>query len=261
MKENLQYIAPWVIAVIRYFILAGIPFLLFYNIYPKLFSRNKIQSRLAKKKDFIREIRHSLLSTFVFAGVFLILVKPPLGAYTRIYYDISEYSLWWMPVSLLLALITHDTYFYWMHRSVHHPKIYGRVHLLHHKSINPSPWASYSFHFYEAVLEALIAPMILFLIPLHPIVIFLFAMLSFIINVYGHLGYEIAPKWLRKSILFEVVTTSIYHNMHHSKFKGNYGLYFRLWDRILGTENPDYVDEYDKIQARRFPDTTHFLGQ
>jgi sterol desaturase/sphingolipid hydroxylase (fatty acid hydroxylase superfamily) len=40
--------------------------------------------------------------------------------------------------------------------------------------------------------------------------------------------------------------------MHHSKFKGNYGLYFRIWDRLMGTEHPDYVSEYDRIQDQRF---------
>jgi sterol desaturase/sphingolipid hydroxylase (fatty acid hydroxylase superfamily) len=40
--------------------------------------------------------------------------------------------------------------------------------------------------------------------------------------------------------------------MHHSKFKGNYGLYFRVWDRLCKTEHPDYVKEYDRIQKNRF---------
>ena len=73
------------------------------------------------------------------------------------------------------------------------------------------------------------------------------------VNVYGHLGYEIAPKWFRNSFLFEIINTSTHHNLHHHKFKGNYGLYFRIWDRIMKTEHPDYVKEYDKIQQRRFP--------
>ncbi|MEM7019578.1 MAG: sterol desaturase family protein [Pseudomonadota bacterium] len=96
------------------------------------------------------------------------------------------------------------------------------------------------------------APLILVLIPLSPIALILFTFLSFAINVYGHLGFEIAPKWFRYSILFELVNTSTHHNLHHAKFKWNFGLYFRVWDRIMGTEHPDYVKEYDLIQERRF---------
>jgi len=127
-----------------------------------------------------------------------------------------------------------------------------KVHLLHHKSINPSPWASLSFHFTESIIEVMIAPLILFLIPMNIFSLIMFGILAFTINVYGHLGYEIAPKWFRRSPLFEILNTSIHHNIHHSKFKNNYGLYFRFWDRIMKTEHPDYVKEYDVIQERRF---------
>lgn len=236
----------------RYFLLAGIPFLIFYLIFPEKFSKNKIQARFAKRKDFYREILHSLQTILIISGVGLLILRSPLRPYTQLYTDLAEYSLWWVPISIVLALMIHDTYFYWMHRTVHHPKLFKQIHLLHHKSVNPSPWASYSFHFWEGILEALVAPIILFLIPLHPLSLILFTIVAFGINVYGHLGYEIAPKWFRYSFLFEIMNTSIHHNLHHKKFKGNYGLYFRIWDRVMGTENPDYVKEYDEIQARRF---------
>jgi len=87
---------------------------------------------------------------------------------------------------------------------------------------------------------------------MHRFAIEMFVLSSFIINVYEHLGYEVAPKWFRNSILFEVLNTSVHHNLHHHKFKGNYGLYFRVWDRLLKTEHPDYVKEYDRIQQNRF---------
>ncbi|RZK36489.1 MAG: fatty acid hydroxylase family protein, partial [Pedobacter sp.] len=89
-------------------------------------------------------------------------------------------------------------------------------------------------------------------LPMHKLAIILFVLVGFIINVYGHLGYETAPKWLRKSFLFEIINTSVHHNLHHSKFNGNYGLYFRIWDRLCKTENPDYVKEYDRVQTNRF---------
>lgn len=256
MQDSAQYIATFLIMMLRYFVLAGIPFLILYILYPKAFSKSKIQSGIAKRKDFLREIAYSAQSVFVFAAVGLLVLKSPLKEYTLFYENASDYPLWWIPISVLLAFILQDTYFYWMHRTVHHPKLYRQVHLVHHKSINPSPWTSYSFHFLEAILEALIAPIVLFLIPLNLLGLILFTIGGFVVNVYGHLGFEIAPKWLRRSFLFEVVNTSVYHNMHHSKFQGNYGLYFRFWDRIMGTEYPDYVEQYDKIQERRFGKST-----
>lgn len=245
---------PLIINLVRYFIVAGLAFYIFYKWYPSFFVNNKIQSRLARDKDFRREIMNSVITTFIFAGVSLMIFLTPLGEYTHIYYNISEYPIWWLPVSVIVMLVMHDTYFYWMHRIVHHPLLFKTVHLEHHKSTNPSPFASYSFHFTESFVEALIAPIILLTLPVHPLAFVLFTTSAFLINVYGHLGYEIMPKGFRNSLAFEILNTSVHHNIHHSKFKGNYGLYFRVWDRIMGTEHPDYVKTYDKIQAKRFGD-------
>ncbi len=239
-------------SVIRYFFLAGIPFVLFYLLFPQKVSRQKIQQRMASKKDFIREIVHSVQSTLIFTAIVLIILYTPVKNHTRIYSGLHDFPLWYIPVSLLLSLIVHDTYFYWMHRLLHHKRLFKLTHLVHHKSTNPSPWASYSFHFLESIAEGLILFLITMLIPMHFYTILLFTISAFIINVYGHLGYEIMPRQFRHSLLFQIFNTSVHHNLHHSKFKGNYGLYFRFWDRLMGTEYPDYVKEYDKVQQRRF---------
>jgi lathosterol oxidase len=239
-------------SAIRYFVLAGIPFILFYLLLPGRFSKFKIQQRVASSGDHIREMWHSMQSTFVFTLVAVGLVFTPLRQYTLIYDKINDFPGWYIGLSVVLSLVIHDTYFYWMHRLLHHKKLFKHAHVLHHKSTNPSPWTSYSFHLFEAVIEGLVLVPIVFLLPMHPFSILLFTVAAFIINVYGHLGYEITPKWFRYTWLFEAFNTSVHHNLHHSKFKGNYGLYFRLWDRVMGTEHPDYVKEYDRLQAQRF---------
>jgi Delta7-sterol 5-desaturase len=238
--------------IFRYTLIAGVAFFIFYKWFPTYFYKNKIQARYAKSRDFVREIFHSAQTTVVIAVVSVLIFITPLGEYSKVYYHIAEKPLWWIPLSVVVMLIIHDSYFYWMHRAVHHPKLFKHIHLVHHKSTNPSPLASYSFHIFESILEGFIAPILLFTLPLHPLSLLMFSTIAFLFNVYGHLGYEIMPKWFRKSFLFEILNTSTHHNIHHSKFKGNYGLYFRIWDRIMNTEHPDYVMEYDKIQNRRF---------
>lgn len=236
----------------RYFILAGVPFLIFYIFFPQKFTRQKIQKRFARQKDFIREVLHSMKTILIFIGVAVLVLKSPLGGFSQIYTDVHAFPLWWIPASALLGLIIQDTYFYWMHRAVHGKKLFKWVHLLHHRSTNPSPLASYSFNFLEGILEAMIFPVIILTIPMHPLALLLFTTVAFLFNVYGHLGYEIMPKWFRNSFLFEILNTSVHHNLHHEKFNGNYGLYLRFWDRIMKTENPDYVKTYDQVQQRRF---------
>jgi lathosterol oxidase len=240
------------LSAIRYFLIAGLPFLIFYKVLTSWFSKSKIQQKAADITDFKREIMHSLQTTAVLAAFGYIVLFTPLKSHTLIYTDFSAYPIWWIGTSLVLSLVIHDTYFYWMHRILHHKKLFRYTHLVHHLSTNPSPWTSYSFHFLEACTEGAVLFVVVFLIPVHPITIILFTITGFIINVYGHLGYEIMPRALRKSFLFEIINTSVHHNLHHTKFKGNYGLYFRVWDRLMGTEHPDYVKHYDRVQENRF---------
>ncbi|RAJ08849.1 sterol desaturase/sphingolipid hydroxylase (fatty acid hydroxylase superfamily) [Chitinophaga skermanii] len=253
MKTFFTYVfSEAVLTLLRYYIIAGIAFFVFYKLLAAKLFKNKIQEKQAKKKDFAREILHSSMSSLILATVAIFAFSDFVRPYSFIYMELDAYPLWWIPISVALALVVHDTYFYWMHRILHHDKLFNFTHLVHHKSTNPSPWTAYSFHVLEAFAEGGVVLVLVFVMPMHPLSVMLFSLSSLLINVYGHLGYEIMPKNFRKSFLFEILNTSTYHNLHHSKFKGNYGLYFRVWDRMMGTENPQYVTSYDKIQEKRF---------
>lgn len=256
MEANINFLPALFFSALKYFLFAGIPFFLLYRLFKSRTQKAKLQNATVGNKDLKREILHSLQSHFIFLVVALLFFNTPLQAYTRMYTDVQAYPLWWIPLSLLMSLVIHDTYFYWMHRLVHKGKLYKYIHLLHHKSINPTPFASGSFHVFEAFTEVLILPILLFLLPMHIYTVLIFSTIVLAINVYGHLGYEVMPKCFRHSFLFEILGSSVYHNLHHAQFKGNYGLYFRVWDRLMKTENPSYVQEYDRIQQKRFPEET-----
>ena len=136
-------------------------------------------------------------------------------------------------------------------RLMHHPKLIKLFHLVHHKSNNPSPWAAYAFHPLEAIAESLIFVIFLFTIPIHSIHLATFFVFSLAYNVYGHLGYELYPKGFSSHWLGKWINTSVSHNMHHQYFKGNYGLYFTIWDRITGTLNKNYEKEFDEVKSRK----------
>ncbi|MEO6316932.1 MAG: sterol desaturase family protein [Chitinophagaceae bacterium] len=147
--------------------------------------------------------------------------------------------------------IIHDTYFYWTHRLMHHKKLFRLFHLVHHHSTNPSPWAAYSFHPLEAVVEAGIFAVFLFIIPVHPLHFYIFFFFMIVYNVYGHLGYELYPKGFSRHWLGKWVNTSVSHNQHHQYFKGNYGLYFTFWDRLMGTIRNDYEKQFEAVKSKK----------
>jgi Delta7-sterol 5-desaturase len=231
----------------RYFVVAGLAFLVFYILFPHKFKYKRLQAGFPAVKQYRNEIIYSIATVAIFIGVAWLFLQTSLRSYTLVYTELTTLDWWYIPVSVVLMIVLHDTYFYWMHRLMHHPKIYRWVHLVHHKSTNPDPWTSYSFHPIEAVIEAGILPIIVFLIPTHPLALAFFILFMIVYNVYGHLGYEIFPKWLVQSRFGNWLNTSTNHNLHHQFFTGNFGLYFRFWDEWMGTTRADYQEKLNQV--------------
>ena len=248
-SDNRYYI---ILAIIffRYLILASIAFSIFYWLKKNDWSYRKIQQKFPVLSDYRREFLYSVSTSIIFATLGYLFFFGPLAQYTMVYKDIHAHSISYLFVSIGITLLIHDTYFYWMHRLIHHPVLYGYFHKVHHLSINPSPWAAMAFHPLEAVLEFGIIAIVPFIIPIHPLAIALFLLIMMIYNVYGHLGYELYPRGFSKSIIGKWINTSINHNQHHQYFKGNYGLYFLWWDRWMGTLRSDYDESFEQVKSR-----------
>lgn len=245
-----RYFHSYEMLFLRYSIFAGIAFVVFYLLFRTRFQPIKIQKVFPKKADYVREVLFSLFSMGVLALFVFSLRNPLIRAHTRIYMNVNDYGWIYFVASIFLALLIHDAYFYWMHRLMHHPALFKLFHLVHHRSTNPSPWAAYSFHPLEAIVEGAIVWVIVFLIPIHPAAIRIFALFMILYNVYGHLGYEIYPRWILRSPVGKWLNTSTNHNMHHKYFNDNYGLYFRFWDRIMGTTHPKYEQTLEELISR-----------
>ena len=72
-------------------------------------------------------------------------------------------------------------------------------------------------------------------------------------DVYGHLGFALYPKKFNSHWFGRWMNTSISHNLHHQYFKGNYGLYFTIWDRPMGTLRKDYDKKFNEVTQRALP--------
>lgn len=253
--ENISIFEIWIgtliLLLLRYFFIAGLAWLVFWKLFPRNFAQRKIQDKLTPPEKIRMEIGYSL-STFVifsFTGVGIFIADQ--NNIFEIYQERSLYGISYYVFSFFAIIFLHDTYFYWMHRLVHLQPIYRIVHKVHHLSSNPSPFASFSFHPYEAVFEAAILPLALFIMPLHYSVIIFFLFFMTLLNVEGHLGYEILPRWFISSRWTFWNNTSTHHNMHHKYINCNYGLYFNIWDRLMGTNHPDYFQTFEKLAQNK----------
>jgi len=184
-----------------------------------------------------REIGWSLASAAIYgipAG--LVAWGWQARGWTRIYTDPHAYPLWWMPLSLLAYLLAHDTYFYWTHRLMHRPWAFRAMHAVHHASRPPTAWAAMSFHPWEAVTGALVIPALVFMIPVHVAVLGLVLAIMTLMGVTNHMGWELFPARLVRGRAGAWLITASHHQRHHEQYRCNYGLYFRLWDRVCGTD-------------------------
>jgi Delta7-sterol 5-desaturase len=155
---------------------------------------------------------------------------------TRLYADPAALPLWWLPLSIAVYLFLHDTWFYWTHRLMHVPRIYRACHHVHHRSHPPTAWAAMSFHPWEALSGAVLIPALIFLIPIHIAALGVVMVVMTLFGVTNHLGWEIFPHWLVRGSFGQLVITASHHDQHHRRNKCNYGLYFRFWDKLCGTD-------------------------
>ena len=235
----------------RYYLLAGLVFLLFYIVLKNKIIHKKIQLLFPKNSDYLREIGYSTLTMLMFAFIPVFFIyNPAVKIYTTLYPNMSDYGWVYYFAAFPIMFVIHDTYFYWTHRIMHHKSLFNVMHLVHHKSTNPSPWAAYAFHPLEAIVEQGIFVVFLFTIPVHKSHMGIFFLLSIIYNIYGHLGWELYPNGFSKSFIGKWINTSVNHNQHHKYFKGNYGLYFLFWDRIMGTIRADYDQAFEEVKSR-----------
>ena len=199
-----------------------------------------IQVRPRKTGQQWREIGWSMLTSLIFMAIALCVMVAYQNGHTKIYTNIHTHGLLWYPISIFLVLLIHETYYYWLHRWMHRPSIYRWVHKVHHDSLTTSPWTAFSFHPLESTLQALLIPVLTFIIPLHSSAVGLILIIMTFSGAINHLNTEIYPRAFDRHWLGRWLIGATHHSLHHSQFRYNYGLYFTFWDKWMNTESPDF---------------------
>lgn len=243
-----QYLVILALILVGYYLLpAGTAYWLFYIFRKEQWKRLHIQQRYPSRRTILREIKWSLLSVAILSFFTLLLYRWVQLGYTKMYFSVSRHGWVYLVVSSVLIILAYDTYYYWLHRFMHLKKVFPWLHKTHHLSHTPSPWATLAFNPPETILEFAIYPILLFLIPLHPIAIAVFVVYNIILNTSGHIGFEIVPRSFLRHPLMKFGLTVTHHDMHHSKINCNYGIYFSFWDRIMGTNHKDYEKTFEQV--------------
>ncbi len=207
----------------------------------------RIQQRQASFADRRREFFLSVQTVAVFGVVNMISVAGIATGVIEIHRGPPNWAIF--AAQLIVMIVAHDTWFYWMHRGLHLKALFLKAHAAHHKSRTPTSWASYAFAPIESVFESLYVPVLLFGIslvtPVYPLAIFVFLGHQIARNAIGHSGHELAWPGFTRSRWTGWLTTTTHHDLHHSEGRYDFGLYFTWWDRIMGTQHPRYHERFE----------------
>jgi len=236
--------------LLRYLVGAGGVYLLINIALAHRLSRQKIRESQPPKGQIKRELLASLRTVVIFAATGTTIAFGARTGWIEIYQDIATYGVIYFLVSVAALILLHDAWFYWWHRALHYPPIFRRFHRLHHRSHNPTPFTSYSFDTGEAVVNAVYLPLALLVIPAHPIALFIFVTHMMMRNALGHCGVEVFPARKSGRPYLGWITTVTHHDLHHAHAGFNLGLYFTWWDKWMGTEHPNYLDNYARVAPR-----------
>lgn len=221
--------AVTVIVALRYLLASGLFALATAKMRPGLYA--------GRGEQIGREVRWSLLSAAIYgtpAGI--VLWGWNHFGWTMIAADFAALPWWYHPLSVLIYLFVQDTCFYWSHRWMHRPRLFRIAHAVHHQSRPPTAWTAMSFHPLEALTGAIVVPVLVFFVPINLTMLGLVLTIATVMGVTNHMGWEMFPRWLVHSPLGNWLITASHHERHHEEYLCNFGLYFRVWDRLCGTD-------------------------
>lgn len=216
-----------------------------------ILASRKIRADKPPARQLALEFAVSLRSLAIFSTIGALLFMVERAGYLPGPALAASWGWGWTIASFVLIVVGHDAYFYWTHRIVHDPRLFRAFHRRHHRSHNPSPFTAYSFDVAEAAMQAFFVPIWMFVVPTEWSVIGIFMLHQIVRNTMGHSGYELFPARRDGKPAFDFLTTVTHHDIHHAEARWNYGLYFTWWDRLMGTEHPDYYARFEAAARRK----------
>jgi lathosterol oxidase len=258
MQESLHEIAAnsswwnfsilFVIIFTRYLLTASVSYMFFYRWSGHGYA--KIDPKPPQAKQIKKEILWSISTSAIFALAGLAIIALWNAGHITVYSIEEPINIFLAGLSFIALVFLHETYFYFTHRWMHRPRIFAIMHRTHHESKSPTPFAAFSFHPYEAIIEAAILPLLALLVPAHAFVFLAFLMFMTVLGVTNHLGFEIYPKGTAANWFGRWWIGAVHHQQHHERVSCNYGLYFTFWDQLLGTHREDYRAVFDAVKMR-----------
>ena len=180
------------------------------------------------KNQVRQEIRQTLTSLPIMAIFTVPFFVAEIRGHSKMYDATADGpGLWYNYAQFGLFLCFTDFCIYWIHRGLHHPLVYKRLHKPHHRWIMPTPFASHAFHPLDGYAQSVPYHVFPFLFPLQK---FAYVALFVFINIWTVLIHD--GEYVSSS---PIINGAACHTTHHLYFNYNYGQYTTIWDRLGGS--------------------------
>ncbi|WP_299247364.1 sterol desaturase family protein [uncultured Aquimarina sp.] len=199
--------------------------------------------RYAFKKRLTKDlIFDSIANIITFGAFFVIEIILGLLAITKVYFwiyynfSLPHLELNW--ITIISCIFLADFAYYWEHRMMHRIGIGWATHTVHHSSEHFNMSVAYRFGPLDAIMPIIFSLPIVML-GFDPILVLLAEVFVQVFQTILHT--EIIGK-LIKPLEF-IFNTPSHHRVHHGSNKQywdkNYAGIFIIWDRMLGTFEPE----------------------
>ena len=208
----------------------------FFVLYGRMKNR-KLYTIPFREKQNSRELKEPLLGSILDSVILYVIFY--LGIFNFVSYTkFSEYIIF-----ILTHVFIVEPIYYWYHRVLHGNYLYKKHHKYHHWSVICTPATSFTFTMLERASYSILFAIPLLIASLSNRLsitgLFVYVILFDIINMIGHLNYEIFPKSYNKSMLKWFLYTPTFHSQHHLKLIKNYSLFMPIYDRLFKTYETD----------------------
>lgn len=150
-------------------------------------------------------------------------------------YDFASIPKWYnLCIAIFGCSCIEDTWHYFVHRYMHEPWLYKRIHKMHHEFQNPfSLTAEYAHPLEQAGLGIGFA-LGLVIYGTHIAHVWLWMACRTLQACEAHSGYDVML-FINPWRVFPWYAADGHHDFHHENFVGNYGSFYTWWDDVFDT--------------------------
>lgn len=262
LSRGMVFVGGPLTYMLGYVFLCGSIHIAYTRIWPELGAELSIQKKPMADPEMRKAIMFSLKSIISVCGISN-LFHYAMQGWTNVRW--SAPTLIDIP-AFIVAYFLMEISAYSVHRFLHRPWWYARVHKVHHYWKNPNVFVVSAIHPVELLAQGLATTLILITLPLSfPMFVLALAWI-YIGNTIDHSGYNL-EHWPLCRMLFWQASPD-FHDNHHLYFHANFGALVDWWDRLGGTfYNPkqhgdiglgeDQFGKVREVNARHGATTTH----